>query len=46
MMHLECLGHHPTAARFYIGGVQRNLREWAASVKQAAFESLKRTSKG
>ena len=32
VLHLECLCHHPAAARFYFRGLTRNLREWAHSV--------------
>jgi hypothetical protein len=33
LLHLECLCHHPAAARFYLGGLMRNLREWASAVR-------------
>ena len=43
VLHLECLCHHPAAARFHFEGLTRNLREGAAAVKSAALNSLKRT---
>jgi len=42
-LHLECLCHHPAGARFYFNGLKRNLRESAASAKQAALKSLSNT---
>ena len=27
-LHLVCLCHHPTGARFFFKGLARNLREW------------------
>ena len=32
-LHLECLCHHPVAARFYFRGLTWNLREWAWSAR-------------
>ena len=40
-LHLECLGHHPSAAPFYCQGIHRNLREWAGAIGQAAFNFMK-----
>jgi hypothetical protein len=42
-LHLECLCHHPAAARFYFHGLARNLRESAVSAKQSALKSLRKT---
>jgi len=42
-LHLECLCHHPAAARFYFNGLTRNLRESAVSAKQSALKSLRKT---
>ena len=41
-LHLECLCHHPAAARFYFTGLTRNLRELLNSVKRSAITSLKK----
>jgi hypothetical protein len=40
VLHLECLCHHPAAARFHFQGLKRNLREGAAAVKTSALKSL------
>lgn len=40
-MHLECLCHHPEAARFHFMGLTRNLRECAEAAKASALKSLK-----
>lgn len=38
VLHLECLCHHPAAARFYFTGLRRNLREWTrATAKSGAI---------
>ena len=42
-LHLECLCHHPAAARFYLKGLTRNLRESAASAKQSTLKSWRKT---
>jgi len=42
-LHLECLFHHPAAARFYVRGLTRNLRESAVSTKRSALKSLRKT---
>jgi hypothetical protein len=42
VLHLECLCHHPAAARFHLSGLTRNLRELLESIKRAAFKSLKK----
>ena len=41
ILHLECLCHHPAAARFYFDGLKRNLRESAASAKQSTSKLLR-----
>jgi hypothetical protein len=33
VLHLECLCHHPVAARFHFAGLTRNLREYVRGVK-------------
>jgi hypothetical protein len=43
MLHLECLCHHPAAARFHFQGLMRNLREGAAAVKSSGLKSLRTT---
>jgi hypothetical protein len=40
MLHLECLCHHPAAARFHFTGLTRNLREGAGSAKSSALKLL------
>jgi len=42
VLHLECLFHHPAAARFYCNGLKRNLRESAVSAKRSALKSVRR----
>ena len=41
VLHLECLCHHPEAARFHFMGLTRNLRECAEAAKASALKSLK-----
>jgi hypothetical protein len=41
VLHLECLCHHPAAARFHFNGLTRNLGEWAQAAKQSLAKSLK-----
>ena len=41
ILHLECLCHHPAAARFYFDGLKRNLRESAASAQQSTSKLLR-----
>jgi hypothetical protein len=43
VLHLECLIHHPGAARFYINGVKRNLRESAISARQSLLKSVRKS---
>jgi hypothetical protein len=42
-LHLECLIHHPGAARFYINGLTRNLRESAISSRRSVLKSWRKT---
>jgi hypothetical protein len=44
MLHMECLCHHPAAARFHFQGLTRNLREYAEAVKTAALKSVKKVA--
>ena len=40
VLHLECLCHHPAAARFYREGLTRNLREYAEGMKITVLKSM------
>jgi hypothetical protein len=42
VLHVECLCHHPAAARFYLNGLARNLRESAGSAKQSVLKSWRK----
>jgi len=42
-LHLECLIHRPGAARFYINGMRRNLRESAVSARHSVLKSWRKT---
>jgi len=43
VLHLECLCHHPAGARFHFQGLTRNLRESAASARQLALNTLRKS---
>jgi hypothetical protein len=30
LLHVACIWRHPTAVRFFLAGLSRNLREWCA----------------
>jgi len=40
-LHAACLCRHPAAARFFLTGLTRNLREWQQRVP-SALESMKK----
>ena len=44
VLHIECLCHHPAAARFHFLGLTRNLRECVKAAKFSTLKSLKRLS--
>jgi len=41
VLHLDCLCHHPAAARFYVKGLTRNLSELIVSMTGAAMRFLR-----
>jgi hypothetical protein len=43
VLHLECICHHPAGAWFHFQGLTRNLGEYAASAKQSALKTLRKT---
>ena len=44
VLHLECLCHHPAAARFYLKGLMRNLGECIQPARRSALKWLTRAS--
>jgi hypothetical protein len=46
VLHLECLCHHPAAARFYCGGFRRNLGELAQSLPKSVRKFWSRLRRG